>query len=73
MTTTDLKAIADDILQQLHVEGAQAAKKGTFIFLPKYIDAQEAQTLQVELNSRSSTKYEVRHRIGERRLWVKAL
>jgi hypothetical protein len=69
---TDLKAIADDVLQRLTDAGPQANRAGISVFLERYIDSAEALALQCEIDSRAATKYEVRHRPGERRIWVRA-
>src|SRR5687768_4128028 len=67
----DIGAIAEEVVTQLRSAGAQAAKEGMFIFLPHYLDAEEIETLEMTLEVRSRTRYEIKHHLGERLIWVR--
>ncbi len=67
----DMQAIAEVVFQQIQAAGAQSMQEGTFIFLPHYLDSGEIESLAMTLYLRSRTRYEVKHTLGERRIWVR--
>ena len=67
----DIDAIAEEIVTQLRAAPAHAAKEGMFIFLTHYLDASEREAVEIALEKRSRTRYEIIHHLGERRIWVR--
>jgi hypothetical protein len=67
----DIQAIAEEIVTQLRSAGAGAAREGMFIFLPHYLDAEDIECLELTLYLRSRTRYEIKHHLGDRRIWVR--
>ncbi len=67
----DIAAMTELVYQQLQAAGTHALKEGVSIFLPQYLDAQEIESLQMNLYLRSRTRYEITHHLGERRIWVR--
>jgi len=65
-----LSEVTNAVFQQIQDAGMAACKEGLLISLPVYLDATEVQLLQMELNSYTRVSLEIRHRPGERRVWV---
>lgn len=73
MERDTLEVLADVVLEHLYAAGVAASETGFLVSLPAYLDAAEVRLLQMEVNRRAVIDVELRHRLGERRVEVRAV